>query len=151
IPKFVERCGALRSSGAISAIITVLSEGDEVDDPICELMKSLLDGHIVLSRSLAERALFPAIDVGRSVSRQADKLVDTEHRRKALKVLEWIGVYESSRTLVNTGLYNKGANASIDAAIEKHPEILRFLKQGQGQSTSLAETWSALEQVVDKG
>ncbi len=151
IPKFVERCGALKSGGAISAIITVLSEGDEVDDPVCELMKSLLDGHIVLSRALAEQAQFPAIDVSRSVSRQADALVETTHRREALKILEWVGLYESSRTLINTGLYNKGANASIDAAIQKHTEILRFLKQAKDESMSFATTRSALGELVEGG
>ena len=144
IPKLVERCGALRAGGAITAILTVLSENDEVDDPVCEMMKSLLDGHIVLSRDLAERGHFPAIDVLRSVSRQANDLVVETQRRRALQVLEWLAVQQSSRTLVDAGLYAKGSNEGVDRAIERHPQIVRFLKQGRAECSGLAETAAAL-------
>jgi flagellum-specific ATP synthase len=144
IPKIAERCGALKSGGAITAIMTVLSESDDVDDPVCEMMKSLLDGHIVLSRSLAESAHFPPIDIRRSVSRLADGLAGASHRRHALEVLEWISLYDASRTLIDTGLHAKGANPKIDRAIERHPAIVRFLKQGRGERAGLDETLSAL-------
>jgi flagellum-specific ATP synthase len=140
IPKLVERCGALKSGGAITAIMTVLSESDDVDDPVCELMKSLLDGHIVLSRALAEGVHFPAIDVRRSVSRLADDLAAKDHRGHALEALEWISLYDASRTLIDTGLHAKGANPKIDRAIERHPAILRFLKQPRDERASLDAT-----------
>lgn len=147
IPKMVERCGALKSGGAITAVMTVLSETDDVDDPVCELMKSILDGHIILSRSLAEQAHFPAIDVSRSVSRQAEGLVKSVHRRDALQVLEWLSVYESSSTLIDTGLYVKGSNERIDKAIERRPEIIRFLKQERTERTSVSVTLASLSRL----
>src|SRR6202043_391292 len=105
----VERCGALKRGGAITALITVLSETDDVDDPVCELMKSLLDGHIVLSRPLAEQGHFPAIDVLRSVSRQAPQAQAESHRRHAAQVLEWLSLFDQAKTLIESGLYAKGS------------------------------------------
>jgi len=150
IPKLVERCGAMKAGGAITAIMTVLSETDDVDDPVCELMKSLLDGHLVLSRSLAEQGHFPPIDVSRSISRQADGLVPAAQRRLALQILEWISLRESSRTLVDTGLYAKGANAAVDRALERHPEIVRFLKQDRGERMSIATAMTALARLASE-
>jgi len=144
IPKVVERCGALRSGGAVTAIMTVLSETDDVDDPVCELMKSLLDGHIVLSRPLAEQAHFPAIDVCRSVSRQSEFLAKGSHRRQALQVLEWLSLQQSSRTLVDAGLHVPGANPRLDRALERHPRIVRFLKQARDERSALSDTLPAL-------
>jgi flagellum-specific ATP synthase len=151
IPKMIERCGALRSGGAISAIVTVLSETDDVDDPICELMKSLLDGHLVLSRTLAEQAHFPAIDIARSVSRQAENLIEDEQKRQALQILEWLSVYESSRTLINAGLYAKGSNLTIDRAIEQHPKMMHFLKQDRSERSDLFDTRAAIQQLAGDG
>jgi flagellum-specific ATP synthase len=148
IPKLVERCGALKSGGAISAIITVLSETDDIDDPVSELMKSLLDGHIILSRPLAEEGHFPPIDVCRSVSRQSQSLMGSQHHRQAMQVLEWMSLHQSSRTLVDTGLYAKGANRRIDLAIEKYPEIVRFLKQDSAQRVAIQATSHALSQLA---
>ncbi len=144
IPKLVERCGALKSGGAITAIMTVLSENDEVDDPLCEMMKSLLDGHIVLSRNLAETGRFPAVDVLRSVSRQAEGLVGPSERLSALKVLEWLSKHESARTLIDAGLYAKGSNEAVDMAVERQPQIVRFLGQGREERSSLSDTRAAL-------
>lgn len=144
IPKMVERCGAFRSGGAITAILTVLSETDDVDDPVCEMMKSLLDGHIVLSRTLAEQGHYPAIDVLRSVSRQAEGLVDTAQRRNVLQIVEWLSVYENSRTLVDTGLYVKGSNQEIDRALERHPAITQYLRQARDDRSSLEASLEAL-------
>lgn len=151
IPKLVERCGALRSGGAITAIVTVLSETDDIDDPVSELMKSLLDGHLVLSRPLAEMGHFPAIDVSRSVSRQSQGLVRAEHRDQASRILEWIGLRQSSRTLVDTGLYVKGANAQIDRAIERYPDIVQFLKQDRDERAAFESTLSSLALLSGKG
>jgi flagellum-specific ATP synthase len=144
IPKMVERCGALKAGGAITAILTVLSESDDVDDPVCEMMKSLLDGHIVLSRELAERAQFPAVDISRSVSRQAEGLVAPNQRHRVQQVLEWLSVYDSSRMLIDAGLYAKGSNESIDRSIERHPHIVRFLKQDRSERSALEMTVTAL-------
>ncbi|HWA90274.1 MAG TPA: FliI/YscN family ATPase [Rhizomicrobium sp.] len=151
IPKMVERCGALRSGGAITAIMTVLSETDDIDDPVCELMKSLLDGHILLSRPLAEQAQFPAIDACRSVSRQAEWLAQSSHRGHALQVLEWESLQQSARTLVDTGLHVPGANPRLDRALERHDGIVRFLKQGRDERSDLATTLGALAGLAEGG
>lgn len=148
IPKIVEKCGAVKSGGAISAIMTVLSENDEIEDPVCELMKSLLDGHIVLSRSLAEQGHFPAIDIPRSISRQAENLVPSPQRRQALQILEWLSKYEASQTLVDTGLYTKGSNEIIDRAVERFPHIIKFLKQDRDYCSPIASTNALLARLV---
>jgi flagellum-specific ATP synthase len=149
IPKLVERCGALKAGGAITALMTVLSENDDVEDPVCELMKSLLDGHIVLSRELAEQGHFPAIDVPRSISRQAENLVRPAQRQIAFQVLEWLSRYDASRTLIDTGLYVKGSNEAIDRAIERHPHIVKFLRQDRGDRSALMTTSGALSRLTE--
>jgi flagellum-specific ATP synthase len=148
LPRIVERCGALKSGGSITAFFTVLTETDDVDDPIAELMKSILDGHIVLSRVIAEQGLFPAIDTPRSVSRSAAALLDDADRRVATRALSMISTYESSRTLIEAGVYAKGANADIDLAIERRAALLDFLRQGANERLSLAETRRALADAV---
>lgn len=148
IPKLVERCGALATGGAITAVMTVLSETDDVDDPVCEMMKSLLDGHIILSRSLAEQGHFPAIDLPRSVSRQAHGLVDPKQRNDARKVVEWLSVYDAAKTLIDAGLHNKGSNSALDLAIERTPEIREFLRQERDDRIVLERTTAQLARLA---
>jgi len=131
IPRLVERCGALAEGGAITAIMTVLSETDEVDDPVSELMKSLLDGHILLSRTLAEQGHFPAIDVTRSVSRLATGLMAPAHRAAATDAAASLATYDSSRTLIESGIYTGGSDSRIDRAIALRPALLDYLRQAQ--------------------
>lgn len=149
MPKIVERCGALRNGGAITAIMTVLSEGDDIDDPVCEMMKSILDGHILLSRHLAEQGHFPAIDIPRSISRHADALLDDRGLRRARQVHGWLAQYESSRTLIETGLYARSANPEIDRAIEKRPSINGFLQQDRQHRSTLGSTTEMLARIVE--
>jgi flagellum-specific ATP synthase len=151
IPRLVERCGAIKPAGAISAIMTVLSENDEVEDPVCELMKSLLDGHIILSRGLAEAGHFPAIDVPRSVSRQAENLVPGALRRMVFQVLEWLAKQEATRALVDSGLYARGSNEATDRALERHPHIIRFLRQDREERCPQASTNATLTRLVESG
>ncbi|MDR2856891.1 MAG: FliI/YscN family ATPase [Novosphingobium sp.] len=144
MPGIVERCGAVEGGGAITAILTVLSETEEIDDPICEMLKSLLDGHILLSRTLAEKAQFPAIDVLRSVSRQADRLMSQDHRAGARRFVQSLSTYEGSRTLIETALYVRGASAAIDAAIDRHPAMLDFLGQEPTERSDFRATLARL-------
>jgi flagellum-specific ATP synthase len=150
VPKLVERCGALRSGGAITAIMTVLSEGEEIDDPVCEMMKSILDGHILLSRNLAEQGHFPAIDIPRSISRQADALIEPKLMQSARKVQSWLSQYEASKTLIDAGLYAAGSNAELDEAIQRRPAIMDFLRQDRRSASSQIETESRLTQLTAK-
>ena len=151
LPEFVERCGAIASKGAITAIFTVLSETDDVDDPIVETMRSLLDGHIVLSRKLAERGHFPAIDVRASISRVADQVLSDTSLNTALALKASLAVYEESRAMIESGLYQAGANSEIDNAISLWPQIQRFLVQQGDKPSSLAESDAAVRQCVSQG
>jgi flagellum-specific ATP synthase len=148
IPRLVERCGALRSGGSITAVMTVLSETDDVDDPISEMMKALLDGHIVLSRHLAEQAHFPAIDVPRSISRLADGLRSDSQRATAQRAVKLLSTYETSRTLIEAGVYVAGSNADIDQAIARRPHLAEFLRQPQGDRATFAEACDGLARSV---
>ena len=143
LPRIVERCGAVIAGGAITAVMTVLSETDEADDPIVELMKSLLDGHIVLSRAIAEQGQFPAIDVIRSVSRGIEKRVEARQRGAQREIVALLAAYEDSRVMVETGAYRSGTNPTLDRAIAKRDSIQRFLAQDLGEragfESSLAE------------
>jgi len=149
VPKLVERCGALRQGGAITALITVLSETDDIDDPVSEMMKSLLDGHIILSRELAERGHFPAIDVPRSVSRLARHLSSVTQRAHARKAIGLLSTYDQSRILIESGIYAAGANPEIDEAIAKRPALLEFLRQRQDDKVPHAESSAALARLME--
>jgi flagellum-specific ATP synthase len=150
MPHYVERCGADRKSGAITAIFTVLAETDDVDDPIVELMKSLLDGHVVLSRRLADRGYFPAIDVGASVSRIADELLDRRTLAAARGVRKAFAVCEEARPMIESGIYRPGSNAEIDRAVALQPGLAAFLVQSADEGTSLGEIDQALEVLAQR-
>lgn len=130
LPRIVERCGAARAGGSVSAIFTVLSETDDVDDPIVEVMKSLLDGHLVLSRDLAEEGHFPPIDILRSISRQADGLVTKDHAVAAKAAIAALAAYADARMMIDSGLYKAGTSDHIDAAVAVRPAMTAFLRQG---------------------
>lgn len=148
LPRIVERCGARVTGGSITAIMTVLSETDDVDDPIVETMKSLLDGHIVLSRTLAERGHFPAIDIGRSISRLAERFMSAEHGAAARSAVAALAVYDEARILIESGMYKTGASREIDQAIGCRERLLAYLRQGRGECATLAETIAGLRAAV---
>ena len=148
LPRLVERCGAVRSGGAITAIMTVLSETDDVDDPIVELMKSLLDGHIVLSRSLAEQGHFPAIDVPRSVSRGAQQLVAADQANAMREAVAQLAAYEEARVMIESGVYKSGTNAAVDRAIAKRSEMNSFLRQPRSDNCAYADTVRKLRAIT---
>lgn len=143
LPRLVERCGAT-PRGAVTAVMTVLSETDDVDDPIVEVMKSLLDGHIILSRTLADRGHFPAIDINRSISRLATRVMPREHAALAAKALALASVYEQSRLLIESGMYQAGGNAEIDRAIAARDPLNAFLRQRRDEAVPVAEALRAL-------
>lgn len=129
LPRMVERCGAIKGGGAITAIMTVLSETDDLDDPVCELMKSLLDGHILLTRDIAARGRFPAIDVPRSLSRLADRAMSSRQARLTARARAALGIHESVRTMIEAGVYVAGSNTATDQAIHQHAQLEILLNQ----------------------
>lgn len=144
LPRIVERCGARSDGGSITAVMTVLSETDDVDDPIVETMKSLLDGHIVLSRTLAERGHFPAIDIGRSISRLADRFMTDEHGAAARTAVAALGIYDEARILIESGMYKSGASREIDRAIGCRERLLAYLRQGRDERATMTDTIAGL-------
>lgn len=151
IPRLVEQCGALRSGGSITAVLTVLTETDDGDDPLAEMMKSLLDGHLVLSRSLAEQGSFPAIDLPRSISRWAGRLVEPKHRAAIVQAVGAISLYEQSRALIESGLYAAGGDAAIDRAIRLKEGLSSFLQQAENEHSPFARTRAVLDAALGQG
>ena len=147
LPHIVERCGAARGGGAITAIVTVLSETDDVDDPIVELMKSVLDGHIVLSRTLAERRHFPAIDMARSVSRLAGEIASPREAELARKAHAALARHAEARPMIESGLYRAGSSAEIDRAIAWAEPLAAFLQQDGTSFSEHAETIAGLTRI----
>lgn len=151
LPRLVERCGGAKSGGSITAIMTVLSETDDVDDPIVEVMKSLLDGHIVLSRQLAELGHFPAIDITKSVSRQANRLMQASHAKSARRATASLSTYEEARVMIESGIYKDGSNPKIDEAIKNKDALAKFLQQREQENSKLDKTLNALKLVAGRG
>jgi len=139
LPRLFERAG-MGAAGSITALYTVLVEGDDMDEPVADAVRSVLDGHIVLSRSLAHRNHYPAIDVLKSVSRCMTDVTTKEHRASLGKLLNAMAVYADAEDMVNLGAYVRGSNANLDQAIALHPEIEKFLIQGVEDKSELTAT-----------
>lgn len=140
LPKLLERAGKFDGGGSITAFYTVLVEGDDMNEPIADAVRSILDGHIVLSRSLAAQNHYPCIDVLHSNSRLFSSITGSEHRDKAGKVRELIAAYDKAEDLINIGAYQTGSNSFIDLAIARRDEILSFLKQAREEPSRLTES-----------
>ncbi|WP_439484788.1 FliI/YscN family ATPase [Blastomonas fulva] len=130
IPKLVERAGNDRESGgSITALYTVLADGDDLDDPIVDGARAIVDGHIILSRSMAEQGIFPAIDIGKSLSRVATDIISDEHRRAMANFRRIWSAYEENRDLLLMGAYREGTDSNIDEAVARRPDLLDFIRQ----------------------
>ncbi|MBN8829383.1 MAG: FliI/YscN family ATPase [Sphingomonadales bacterium] len=130
IPKLCERAGVdSRTGGSITAIYTVLADGDDNDDPIVDTARAIVDGHIVLSRQLSEQGIFPAIDIGKSLSRVMADIVDEAHLNAASAYRRLWAAYEENRDLILMGAYRPGNDAVIDEAVQRRQQVLGFLKQ----------------------
>jgi FliI/YscN family ATPase len=140
LPRLLERAGTSDKGGSITGLYTVLAEGDDMQDPIADTVRSILDGHIVLSRTLAQENHYPAIDVLQSVSRLFTALSTPDHLSAAAIVRDAMFAYQQARDLINIGAYVAGSNPQIDRALRLHPHIQRFLRQPADSSTDLAET-----------
>jgi type III secretion protein N (ATPase) len=143
LPMLIERAGT-SERGSITAFYTVLVEGDDLDEPITDELRGLLDGHVVLSRKLAVRGRFPAIDVAQSLSRLMPRLVSPEHRAVAAKLREHLALYEEQREMVLLGAYRRGTDARVDAAIAAQPALDAFLVQPEHERADFETTKVAL-------
>jgi len=149
LPKLVERAGnGAEGGGSITAFYTVLTEGDDQQDPIADSARAILDGHVVLSRRIAEGGQYPAIDVEASVSRAMHDIVPTEHSALARRFRQALSTYQQNRDLIAIGAYQKGSDPRIDAAIALWPTMQRFLQQDMHEKVGYAQSLAALRQVM---
>ncbi len=139
----LERLGAAEN-GTITGLITVLVEGDDMDEPVADTARSILDGHIVLSRALAEKGHYPAVDVLASVSRLFSQVTTPEHRRAAEGVRRMLAAWHRMEDLIEIGAYQKGASPDVDRAIQLRPAVDEFLQQPVGQPSSFEDTLARL-------
>ncbi|NMA02614.1 MAG: flagellar protein export ATPase FliI [Clostridia bacterium] len=144
LPRLLERSGT-SLVGTITGLYTVLVDGDDMNEPIADTVRGILDGHIVLSRQLASLNHFPAIDILNSVSRVMNDLVSEEHLSYAANLRKLLATYYEAKDLIDVGAYVQGSNAQIDLAIKKIDEINKFLTQAINESFSFSETYSKLE------
>jgi len=150
LPKLLERAGTTPEKGSITGLYTVLVEADDLNEPISDSVRSILDGHIVLSRQLASHNHYPPVDILDSVSRCMIDVTDEKHRKSAGRLREALSVYKNAEDLINIGAYVAGSNPSIDFALEKMPLIKRFLIQGIDERTEYNETIEALEYIFSE-
>lgn len=143
LPRLLERTGKF-TKGSITAFYTVLVEGDDMNDPIADSVRSILDGHIVLDRRMAGRGHYPCIDILSSVSRLMSQLVDEETKKTAYDIRDLLAVHKDSEDLINIGAYKRGSNPRIDRSIEKIDVINAFLKQRAEEPSDLNATRAAL-------
>lgn len=147
LPRLIERAGKTYV-GSITAIYTILMEGDSMSDPIADEAKSLLDGHIVLSRKLAEKGHYPAIDVLMSLSRTMTNVVDEKHAKIASRVRGLLANYKELELLIKLGEYQAGNNPESDEAVKRSPALMRFLQQGTREQFTLEETVQLMSQLA---
>jgi flagellum-specific ATP synthase len=137
LPKMLERAGSFSGKGSVTGLYTVLVEGDDMDDPIADSVRSIVDGHVVLTRSLAQKGHFPAIDVLQSTSRVMRSVASAEHVRLAREVRECLAVYREAEDLINIGAYKPGNNPAIDRAVQLRAPLDAFLRQDVSEAESV--------------
>jgi flagellum-specific ATP synthase len=149
LPQLVERSGnGLNGHGSITAFYTVLSEGDDQQDPIADAARAILDGHIVLSRELAEAGHFPAIDIERSASRVMHNVADGQHIDSARRFRQLWSKYSKARDLIQLGAYVPGGDPDLDQAVHAHPAMVQMLQQGMHTQATLGDSIGELQQIV---
>ncbi len=149
LPKLMERAGTSTGLGTITGLYTVLVEGDDLTEPISDSVRAILDGHIVLSRRLASHNHYPAIDMLESISRLMIDVVPQEHIELARRFKDILATYREAEDLINIGAYAEGSNPKIDLAIQKFEAFNQFLRQDIRESTSMADSISGLQKVME--
>jgi flagellum-specific ATP synthase len=148
LPRLLERAGPGTEQGTITGIFTVLVDGDDHNEPIADAVRSILDGHIVMERAIAERGRYPAINVLKSVSRTMPRAADPAFRNVLTKARAVMATYADMEELIRLGAYRAGSSPEVDEAIALNPAFEQFLKQGKEESTSLNEGYTQLAQIL---
>ncbi len=149
LPKLLERAGSI-SRGSITGFYTVLVDGDDMNEPIADAVRSILDGHIVLSRKLANSSQYPAVDPLQSISRVMPDVVDDGHRKRAMAFNEILSVYKEAEDLINIGAYVRGSNPQIDHALSKINKLREFLKQDMNEKSDFEESKKHLFTLIEQ-
>jgi flagellum-specific ATP synthase len=149
LPKLLERAGRDGGKGSITAMYTVLMEGDDLNDPVADAAKSILDGHYVLSRKLANSGHFPAIDILASVSRVMNDVIGAQHLALAQQAREIISTYQEASDLIDVGAYKPGSNPKIDQAILLYEPLNKLLQQRHDESETLQKTVFKLNNLIN--
>ncbi len=150
LPRLLERAGTTSGPGVITALYTVLVEGDDMNEPIADAVRGLLDGHIVLSRSFAERGHFPAIDVSASVSRLAPQVASPEHLAAAQEMRDLLGAHREALDLIQVGAYVSGSDARVDRALALASQFEGLLRQDIEENTPQAQTLAVLFHILGR-
>ncbi len=148
LPKLLERAGNFENGGSITGFYTTLVDGDDMNDPIGDAVRSIVDGHIDLTRALAQKGHYPAIDILQSASRVMKAVSSPEHVRMAQKLRETLAVYRDAEDLINVGAYKAGANPKIDRAIKSIDQINDFLKQKTEDHSNMNQCLRGLQQIT---
>ena len=146
-PKLLERSGNFKT-GSITGVYTVLVEGDDTNEPVADTVRGILDGHIVLSRKLANENHFPAIDINASISRLMNNIVSEEHRKLASGIRDILSVYEKNADLISIGAYKRGSNQRLDFAISKIDQVNEFLMQEIRGSFTYEESIQKMREIL---
>jgi len=151
LPALIERAGTgVAGGGSITAFYTILTEGDELHDPVADSARAVLDGHIVLSRRLAEQAIYPAIDVDTSISRLQDMITGEEQQALVRRLRQLLATWKQNEDLILVGAYRKGEDPRIDEAVEYYPRIIDFLRQSSSEAVDLDQSLAALRALFDE-
>jgi len=147
LPKLLERAGKVEDRGSVTGLYTVLVEGDDFNEPICDSARSILDGHLCLSRELAGRNHYPSVDVLNSISRVMMDIVSDRHRELANRMMNVLATYKKAEELINIGAYVHGSNAEIDDAIRRINPVNEFLKQGISEHFDYKKSLQMMEEL----
>ena len=151
LPKLLERAGPGSDRGSITSFFAVLVEGDDHNEPIADAVRGILDGHVVLDRSIAERGRYPAINILRSVSRTMPGCNSDEENRLVDRARELLAKYEDMAEMIRLGAYRRGSNPEIDEAIHYYPRLERFLAQNMWERSDIADGYAALRRILEDG
>lgn len=147
LPKLLERCGNFKT-GSITGIFTVLVEGDDSNEPVSDTVRGIIDGHIMLSRKIAMKNHYPAIDITASISRLMSEIVSGEHKANASKIRKIMSLYQENADLISIGAYKTGSNPELDDAIGRMPAINEFLQQPVDVKVEFSDTVDMINEIL---